>query len=114
MRRYATVWAFALAVVLVPMTALAAGGIETARPWIGIVIGKGTRGVLVKEVVDKTPAQKAGLKAGDEVLSIDGTAVKEQAQLIDTVAQKGVGQKVALKIVRDKKELTITLALEAR
>jgi thiol-disulfide isomerase/thioredoxin len=92
----------------------AAGTMQTARPWIGILIGPGTKGVLIKEVLPSTPAEKAGLKARDEVLSIDGSVVKAEGELIGRVQERGVGQRVTLKVLRSGKDLTIALALEAR
>jgi peroxiredoxin len=87
---------------------------EAARPWIGIGIEKGKDGVRVKEIMPQTPAEKAGLLVGDEVISIDDTPVKEPQQLIDLVTSKGVGSKVRLWIARDGKAVEIDLALEAR
>src|SRR5687768_6257637 len=111
--------ALALAVALVTALwtapALAGGGgPEAARPWIGIGIDAAPNGVLVKEVMERTPAARAGLRKADVVVSIDGQAVQKPAELISVVQGKGVGAKVALRVLRDGKEQTITLALEAR
>jgi peroxiredoxin len=103
-----------LVLLLMSLIALPALAQEAARPWIGIGIEKGKDGVRVKEIMPATPAEKAGLKVGDEVISIDDQAVKEPQQLIDLVTSKGVGSKVRLWIVRDGKTVEIDLALEAR
>jgi thiol-disulfide isomerase/thioredoxin len=87
---------------------------QSARPWLGIEIDAGTRGVLVKGVRDKTPAQAAGLLAGDEVLAIDGTAVKQPGELIAQVTSRGVGHKVTVRILRAGAERDVTLTLAAR
>ncbi len=85
-----------------------------ARPWIGIEIEQGGRGVRIKAVREKTPAAVAGLKAGDEVLSIDGKPVKAPGELIGCVQEKGVGVQVALHVLRGKDEVDVKLALAAR
>jgi peroxiredoxin len=90
------------------------GQTEQARPWIGINIEAGTKGVRVTAVIDKTPAAKAGLAKGDEVLSIDGATVKRPEELISAVVDKGVGAQVKLAVLRGTKNLTISLKLEAR
>ena len=105
------VWfAFAFAFAL----AQSASGQEAARPWIGIGIEHGSHGVLVKQVVEQTPAERAGLKVGDEIMAIDGAAVAEPSALIDRIQAKGVGEKVTLTVARDGKEQKVTLALEPR
>jgi thiol-disulfide isomerase/thioredoxin len=91
-----------------------AAGVGTAKPWIGILIEEGTKGVRVKQVVDATPGARAGLATGDEVLFLDGVAVSAPAELIEKVQSKGVGQKVTLRVLRGGKEQDITLALESR
>lgn len=88
--------------------------VGTARPWIGVLIETGDKGVRIKQVVDGTPAQKAGLQAADEVLALDGTTTKDPAELIGRIQDKGVGEKVTLTILRAGKEQEITLALESR
>jgi thiol-disulfide isomerase/thioredoxin len=85
-----------------------------ARPWIGIEIEQGGRGVRIKAVRDKTPAASAGLQAGDEVLTIDGKDVKAPGELIASVQEKGVGTKVALHVLRGQGEVDVQLALAAR
>jgi len=96
------------------LLALPVGAQEAARPWIGISIEAGTQGVRVKQVIEDTPAARAGLKDGDEVRAIDGHAVAQPAELIERVQEKGVGEKVTLSLVRGDKPMTVTLALENR
>lgn len=91
-----------------------AGGAKAARPWIGIAVERGDKGVRVTEALAGTPAARAGLRAGDVVLAIDGTAVSLPDELIWRVQERGVGQKVVLTVHRDGKRLQVELALEAR
>ncbi len=100
----------ALALVLLTSLAHADGN----RPWIGILLAPGAAGVKISNVLDGTPGQKAGLHADDEVLAIDGAAVKTPKDLIDVVTHKGVGTKIAVDIVRDGKRTTFSMTLEAR
>lgn len=102
----------ALAIAILLLGSVAAA--DVARPWIGILLAPGADGVKISSVLDGTPGQRAGLHADDEVLTIDGTAVKAPRELIDTVGRKGIGTKIAVEVVRAGKHLTFTLALEAR
>ena len=60
-------------------------------------------GALVSSVVSGKPAEKAGLQAGDIILTFDGKAVKEMRDLPRIVADTKVGSKVPITIWRDGK-----------
>ena len=57
-------------------------------------------GVLIQEVMRDGAAESAGLKQGDVILSVDGSAVNTAHHLQSLVAQKKAGQEVRLKIFR--------------
>lgn len=84
------------------------------RPWIGISLEPGTAGVRVRQAIEGTPGERAGLGADDEVLSIDGVVVKAPADLIAHVSARGVGTKVELVVVRAGTQRTVELVLEAK
>lgn len=109
-RVYLHLW---LVILWLPST-LSAKTLQQAKPWIGVAIEKGAEGVLVKSILPGTPAEMAGLNAGDEILMIEQEKVQTPEQLIHAVAQKGVGATVTLKFLRQKKELQKTLKLEAK
>lgn len=65
-------------------------------------------GVLVREVNGDTPAQRAGLKAGDVVVKVNGTPVASPREIIGLVRTSGK-KVVAFSVVRNKKEMTINV-----
>ena len=69
------------------------------------------QGALVAAVTDDSPAEEAGLKAGDVILKVDGEEVRDSRELKLRVAQIAPGKEVPLTISRDgrEKELTVTL-----
>jgi serine protease Do len=69
-------------------------------------------GVLITSVGDNSPASRAGLKAGDVVRSVDGTAVRSTPDLVR--ALRDAEEEVTLAIVRDKKEMTVKATPEPR
>jgi thiol-disulfide isomerase/thioredoxin len=88
---------------------------EAARPWIGVTIEAGKAGgVRIAQVIENTPAERAGLKADDEIRALDGKPVAQPTELIGLIQEKGVGEKVTLLVSRAGKALTLTMALEAR
>src|SRR4051812_10075140 len=87
------------------------GLFEQAKPWLGVAIDAGKTGVLVKDVIDGTPAKEYGLKAGDEITAIAGSPVKTAEALIKAVQGQGVGNMVVVRYLRDGKEKDIKVKL---
>ncbi len=70
-------------------------------------------GILVAKVMPNSPADKAGLKAGDVIRTSQGTIILESGQLQSQVRSSRVGDKFALEIERGDRSLNITLRPEA-
>jgi serine protease Do len=71
-------------------------------------------GALVTQVVEGSPASKAGVQHGDILISVDGRKIKETRDLIDYVSAQGPGKKVELEILRDGKTVRRTVELTER
>ena len=96
---------------------------ETRRGWLGVRIQevtkeiaeavklKKTEGALVASVGEKSPADKAGIKAGDIILEFDGKKIDVMRTLPKVVAGTEVGKNVQLKIWRNKKLINKRLTL---
>jgi serine protease Do len=96
---------------------------ETRRGWLGVRIQNiddaiaenlnlgSVRGALVAGVDDKGPAKPAGLKTGDVITKFDGRDVKESRDLPKLVASTPVGKDVPVTVVRDGKEVTLSVKL---
>ncbi len=70
------------------------------------------RGVLITQVNDDTPADKAGLRNGDIILSVDEKKIKNPSMLRNVISLSDVGEKVKLAIVRDGSEEDVYVQLE--
>ncbi len=86
---------------------------QISRQW-------GIKGVIVGEVMPKGPAAKVGLRPtyrngyghinmGDVIIAIDKQAVKNYDDLYNIMAEKKIGQMIALTIVRDNKKQVVKL-----
>ena len=96
---------------------------ETRRGWLGVRIQEVTKeiaeavelkkseGALVASVGENSPADKAGIKAGDIILEFDGKKIDTMRTLPKVVANTKVGKSVQLKIWRDKKLISKNLKL---
>jgi serine protease Do len=73
-----------------------------------------TKGILVGEVVEGSPAQKAGLKQGDLIISFDGTPVYNGASLKNIVAVSDLGKSHTITFIREgrQQKVNVTLAPE--
>ncbi len=74
-------------------------------------LNRNTKGVMVTDVYPNTPAESAGVKRGDVILSINEKLVTSLRDLRVLIAQTAPGSKVKLKISRDGKDRTIETAL---
>lgn len=95
---------------------------KIARPYIGIygvnvdaeqaVRYKIKEGIYIQEVITASPAEKAGLKKSDVIIGVEGKDIKTMDELNNLKNQKKIGDKFKLKIVRQEKEMDITVTLE--
>src|SRR6202795_3877606 len=71
-------------------------------------------GVVIMGVEPGSPAEKAGLKGGDVITSVNGKAVKTGNDLVNPIAQAPIGSKVKLDYVRDRSQKETTAVVEDR
>jgi serine protease Do len=96
---------------------------SVTRGWIGVQIQpvtadiaeslgmKNARGALVAEPQSGSPADKAGVKSGDVIVSVNGEAVEDARNLARQIGSLSPGASVKLGIVRNGREDTLTLTL---
>jgi serine protease Do len=71
------------------------------------------RGVVIEDVREKSPAEQAGLRAGDVVLTFDGETVRSVRQFTRLVRETPAGRKVRATISRDGRTQEIEITPEA-
>jgi serine protease Do len=74
----------------------------------------GVYGAVVTLVYEKSPAEKAGFKANDVVIEFNGQRVEGQAQLRRLIQETPIGRDTKVSVVRDGKNLILTVALGRR
>lgn len=94
---------------------------KVVRGWLGVQIQSLTselakqfglsdeNGALIVEVMDDSPASKAGLMRGDVIIEFDGKKIDNPTQLKNIVAMTRPGQESTVKIIRDGKQLTMKI-----
>jgi serine protease Do len=84
------------------------------NPAIARVYGAGANGVTVSAVTAGSPAEQAGLKVGDTIVSVDGKTVKNGDELVSDIASRKPGSKVPIGYVRNGKKLETTVTVADR
>jgi serine protease Do len=97
---------------------------EVSRGWLGVAIQdldeelksyyKVDNGVLITEVFPDDPADKAGMKANDIIVSVNGTPVNSSRELSRLIAAVPVGEKAEIKINRNGDIMTKRIAVAKR
>jgi serine protease Do len=70
------------------------------------------RGVLIAKIREGGPAEKAGLKVGDVIISADGVRVEGGEELSRLLQDKKKGDKVKIEFLRDKKKMSVDVEVE--
>ena len=98
-------------------------GYVSGRPYMGITyiavtdaqtaaqLNVNAYGVYVVDVVQGGPADKAGLKAGDRIVSIDGTEIAQKDDLGTLMQQHTAGDTLSITVARDGQMQTVSLTL---
>lgn len=68
-------------------------------------------GAVVSQILPNSPAEEAGLKIGDIILSVNDQPIKNANDVINTVAFLRVDSKTKIEIMRDKKRMALTPTL---
>lgn len=69
-------------------------------------------GVIILEIVPKSPAEKSGLKSGDIIVEIDNHKIKNMNQMKKVLYKYKKGEKAKLTIIRDGKEKIVEIVLD--
>lgn len=93
------------------------------RGWLGVAIQvvtadmvpffglDGPRGALISEVNKSGPAEAAGIRRGDVIVSFSGMPIKESHELASIVARTPVGERAKVGVLRDGREQTFTVTI---
>lgn len=90
---------------------------KVSRPFLGIryrfiskdvaILNEVPQGAYIQEVVEGSPAEKAGVLEGDIIVKINGQAISEENKLAEIISKSSVGAQVELQIWRDGKEIKL-------
>lgn len=89
-----------------------------SRPYLGIryrfiskdvaLLNEVAQGAYIQEVIEKGPAEKAGIKEGDIITKINGQSINEENKVAEIISKSNIGGKLDLVVWRDGQEINIT------
>jgi serine protease Do len=87
--------------------------LNSLTPQLAEYFGAGAGGVLVASVTEDSAAQKAGIRAGDVITSINGDRVRDVDEMIDELRDVEGGE-VTIGIIRDKQASSVKATIESQ
>jgi hypothetical protein len=87
---------------------------EKKRPRIGVILKQqkeDQKGLQVEKVIPESPAEKAGLSPGDQLVSVEGKEITKIKDIHHALEEKGWGNDITLTIIREGTEKKITVKL---
>ncbi len=103
----------AAALLLLALAALGAAAQDSATPYLGVTIVENEAGAEVLQVAPDSPADAAGLQAGDIITAVDAADVTASA-LADTIQSRAVGDTLVLGVLRGDETLSVEVTLAER
>jgi hypothetical protein len=113
-------WLAVIALAIAPGAVVADEVIdgEDPRPWLGISYdgrpSKGIVGLPVTNVFEESGALASGLRAGDEIVEIDGDVVMPGSDLYPIISPRAIGDRLTMRVYRDDKIITLHPVLTRR
>jgi putative serine protease PepD len=92
-------------------------GVRRQQGYLGISLGTrddGGSGAIIGEITPDSPAERAGVKEGDIVLSVDGQPITGETSLVAIIRDFAPGERITITVERDGKKKDLVATLVAR
>jgi C-terminal processing protease CtpA/Prc len=88
-------------------------GNEDGPAGLGVMLDSSDGVIEVREVARRSPAARAGIERGDQIVSVNGRQITSPQQLTQMIRQEEPGSQVDIRIRRDGQQQTVTAELES-
>ncbi len=75
---------------------------------------KSTRGVIITKIIQDSPADRAGLRAGDIIIEIENFRINNEQTIFGVFQEFRAGQEISIKLIRDNSEIIRKMKLEKK
>jgi hypothetical protein len=105
-----------VAMALGPASANAGHEADTPKAWLGISYNSvsGVAGLPVNHVFKESAASAAGMRDGDEIISIDGVATEPGTDLRPLIGDRAIGDRVTIRVLRNNRVVVLRATLAQR
>ena len=86
----------------------------TDQAWLGVDIDESEGQIIIRQVLDNTPAKQAGLEAGDRLVNLDGEPIKSARRFIYDIANCIPGNELSIDIIRQGAARRVMVVLGAK
>jgi putative serine protease PepD len=87
---------------------------QAGGAFLGVSVSDGQNGALVQDVAATTPAGKAGIQQGDEIVSLGGQSVQSADDLTTAMQSHKPGDKVSVTFLRGQSRQSVDVTLASR
>lgn len=97
--------------------------VTKSRPWLGVQLSEADpeslqelgiqKGALIYSVIEDSPAETAGLKASDIVISLNGKEISNPSDFLKLISEYKPGDKIQIKLIRRGKQKLISATLSS-
>lgn len=94
-----------------------ASGTERVEGYLGVSVddrSDGGQGAIITDVEAGSPAADAGIRVGDLVVAVEGTAVEGSTGLVAAIRDRAPGDRIEIVVVRNTKEISLSVTLASR
>jgi hypothetical protein len=85
-----------------------------AIAFLGVQTEEKDQRLIVKSVVDSSAASAAGIRKGDVIVTLEGTPIRTQSDLMEVIGNRNVGEEIDIGLERDGKPVALTATLKER
>jgi PDZ domain-containing secreted protein len=82
--------------------------------WLGVYLDDNENGAVITQVYPQGPAARAGLRAGDVIVQIDGEDINDSNELVQKIEEKDANTRARFTVLRNEREFPITATLVSR
>ncbi len=88
--------------------------LDAPRGWMGVTVNSGGGGAIVRYLMPRGPADRAGIALNDVIVEIDGAPIRSRADFHRAIADKAAGQTISVTLMRAGQTISVPVELRKK